>query len=131
LVSRKSTVVGGCCSWGRLRSVLQMKKLMDVQMPPQGESTGLAIEDGVLLARVFSSLPEKSISEIFSVYEETRRPRINTAYKEAAMRWEGVKDRGWFLQKLIEWLMWFILWYKMDAFEASLSYDVRKEELVR
>jgi salicylate hydroxylase len=108
-----------------------MKKLMDVQMPPQGESTGLAIEDGVLLARVFSSLPEKSISEIFSVYEETRRPRINTAYKEAAMRWEGVKDRGWFLQKLIEWLMWFILWYKMDAFEASLSYDVRKEELVR
>lgn len=99
-------------------------------MPPQGESTGLAIEDGILLARVFSSSSEMSIQGAFRVYEKTRRSRIDTAYKEAVLRWENVKDRSWFMQKVIEWLMWAILWYKMDSFESSVSYDVRKEEIV-
>jgi salicylate hydroxylase len=98
-------------------------------MPPQGESTGLAIEDGVLLARVLSS--EKAIQGAFRVYEKTRRPRIDTAYKEAVSRWENVKDRGWFMQKVMEWLMWAVLWYKWGAFESSLSYDVRNEEIAR
>ena len=99
-------------------------------MPPQGESTGLAIEDGVLLARVLSSSSEISIQRAFQVYEKTRRPRIDAAYKEAVFRWEGVKDRSWLVQKLLEWLMWAILWYKIDAIESSVSYDVRKEEIV-
>jgi salicylate hydroxylase len=99
-------------------------------MPPQGESTGLAIEDGVLLARILSSSSELSIQGAFGTYEKTRRPRINTAYNEAVLRWENVKDRNWFMQKVIEWLMWVILWYKMGAFESSLSYDVRNVEMV-
>jgi salicylate hydroxylase len=99
-------------------------------MPPQGESTGLAIEDGVLLARILSSSSEVSIQGAFRTYEKTRRSRIDTAYKEAVLRWENVKDRSWFMQKVIEWLMWAVLWYKMGAFESSLSYDVRKVEIV-
>jgi salicylate hydroxylase len=99
-------------------------------MPPQGESTGLAIEDGILLARILSCSSEMSFQEAFQVYDRTRRARIDTAYKEAMFRWEGVKDRSWFTQKVIEWLMWVFLWYKMDAFESSVSYDVRKEEIV-
>jgi len=99
-------------------------------MPPQGESTGLAIEDGILLARVFSSSPEMSIKRAFQVYEKTRRPRIDAAYREAAFRWEGAKDRSWLMQKILEWLMWVILWYKVDAIESSVSYDVRKESIV-
>jgi 2-polyprenyl-6-methoxyphenol hydroxylase-like FAD-dependent oxidoreductase len=99
-------------------------------MPPQGESTGLAIEDGVLLARVLSSSSEMPIQRVFQVYEKTRRPRIDTAYKEAVSRWENVKDRSWLMQKVVEWLTWVFLWYKMDAFESSVSYDVRKEEIV-
>jgi 2-polyprenyl-6-methoxyphenol hydroxylase-like FAD-dependent oxidoreductase len=98
-------------------------------MPPQGESTGLAIEDGVLLARILSS-SELPIQGAFRTYERTRRSRINTAYEEAVMRWENVKDRSWFMQKVIEWLTWVFLWYKMGAFESSLSYDVRKVEIV-
>jgi salicylate hydroxylase len=98
-------------------------------MPPQGESTGLAIEDGVLLARILSS-SELSIQGAFGTYERTRRSRINTAYEEAVMRWENVKDKSWFMQKVIEWLTWVFLWYKMGAFESSLSYDVRKVEIV-
>jgi salicylate hydroxylase len=98
-------------------------------MPPQGESTGLAIEDGVLLARILS--PSKlSVQGAFRTYEKTRRPRIDAAYKEAVFRWENVKDRSWFMQKVIEWLTWAFLWYKMGAFESSLSYDVRKVEIV-
>jgi len=65
------------------------------------------------------------------VYEKTRRPRIDTAYKEAVLRWWGFKDRSWLMQKLLEWLMWAVVWYKMGDFESSLSYDVRKEEIVK
>lgn len=99
-------------------------------MPPQGESTGLAIEDGVLFARVLSASLQTPIQERFRVYDKTRRPRIDRAYKEAVMKWNGYKDRNWLVQKLIEWLMWVILWNQMSAYEASISYDVRNEELV-
>ncbi|KAE9374241.1 FAD/NAD(P)-binding domain-containing protein [Stipitochalara longipes BDJ] len=114
--------------WSRGRALL----LGDAAhgMPPQGESTGLAIEDGVLLARVMASTSEKLTQESFQAYEKTRRPRIDTAYKEAVMRWENVKDRSWFFQKVIEWLMWLVLWYKWTPFESSMSYDVRKEEIL-
>src|ERR1700712_2014929 len=99
-------------------------------MPPQGESTGLAIGDGVLLARVITSSPGKSIQETFQSYEKTRRPRIDVAYKEAVSRWENVKDRSWVFQKVLEWMMWAFLWYKMFDYESSFSYDVRKEPIV-
>lgn len=99
-------------------------------MPPQGESTGLAIEDAVLLARVLSSRSELSVQEAFQTYEKTRRPRIDIAYKEAVSRWERVKDRSWLMQKLIEWLILIIVWYKISSFELSISYDVREERII-
>lgn len=99
-------------------------------MPPQGESTGLAIEDGVLIARVLSLFSGRPIQEAFGSYEKTRRPRIDKAYQDAVFRWENVKDKSWLVQKIIETLTWVFLWYKMTAFEASMSYDVRKEEIV-
>ena len=71
-----------------------------------------------------------SIKKAFQVYEKTRRPRIDAAYKEAVFRWERTKDRSWFVQKILEWLMWVILWYKVNAIESSTSYDVRKENIV-
>jgi 2-polyprenyl-6-methoxyphenol hydroxylase-like FAD-dependent oxidoreductase len=98
-------------------------------MPPQGESTGLAIEDGVLLARILTN-HNTSVQEAFLAYENTRRSRINSAYKEAVMRWGNMKDRSWLMQKVMEWLMWAILWYKLEAFESSMSYDIRKEPVV-
>jgi len=99
-------------------------------MPPQGESTGFAIEDGVLLARVMASASEKSVQELFRLYEKTRRRRIDIAYDDAILRWENVKDRRWFVQKVLEWLMWLVLWYKWTSFESSMSYDVRQEEIL-
>jgi len=99
-------------------------------MPPQGESTGLAIEDAVLLARVFEKLSTKSIPEIFEAYEKTRRPRIDRAYTEAVSRWSKVKDKSWLVQKLEEWLTWVWMWYKSDDFAKSFAYDVTKEEII-
>jgi salicylate hydroxylase len=99
-------------------------------MPPQGESTGFAVEDAVLLARVFDRFAEKDLSQIFEVYEKTRRPRINKAYKEAVWRWETIKDKSWLWQKFTECLAWGYLWFMRDSFEASVTYDVRNETLV-
>jgi hypothetical protein len=55
-------------------------------MPPQGESTAFAIEDAVLISRDFERFPQGDISRIFMVYENTRRHRIDKAYKEAVFR---------------------------------------------
>lgn len=103
---------------------------MSFQMPPQGESTGLAIEDGVLLARVLSSSSKMTIQESFQTYEKTRRSRIDIAYKDAVFKWDNAKDRSWLMQKVIEWLLWAFLWYKMSVFESSISYDVQKEDII-
>ncbi len=104
-------------------------KLTRVQMPPQGEAAGLALEDAVLLVRVFQEYPDKSVSEVFAIYERTRRPRIDAAYKTANLRWENVKDKGWFNQKLFEWMFWAFLWVKGEGHQRNMAYEVQKEDL--
>jgi len=79
-------------------------------MPPQGESTGLAIEDSVLLARVLEKYSDKPLAAAFKAYEKTRRPRIDTAYKEAVSRWSNVKDKSWLWQKVEEWMTSVYIW---------------------
>lgn len=98
-------------------------------MPPQGEAAGLALEDAVLLARVFEEYPNKSIPEVFTVYERTRRPRINAVYKAANRRWENVKDKGLAKQKLFEWMFWAFLWVKGEGHQQNMAYEVQKEKL--
>ena len=98
-------------------------------MPPQGEAAGLALEDAVLLARVFKEFPNKSTPEAFAIYERTRRPRVNAAYKSANMRWENVKDKGLVKQTLFEWMFWVFLWVKGEGHQQKMAYDVQKEEL--
>ena len=99
-------------------------------MPPQGESTGFAIEDAVLISRVFERFPQGDISRIFKVYENTRRARIDKAYKEAVFRWSQISDKSWFMQKATEWGASWFLWLKRDEFEASVTYDIQEETLV-
>ena len=52
-------------------------------MPPQGESTGIAIEDGVLIAQVLSRSASKSVEQLFSDFESVRRADIEKHYKGA------------------------------------------------
>lgn len=99
-------------------------------MPPQGESTGLAIEDAVLFARIFAKFENQEIDHTFQVYENTRRHRINAAYEEALTRWENVRDKSWIEQKIAEFFTGWWLWWKKDVFEANFAYDVRTVELI-
>jgi 2-polyprenyl-6-methoxyphenol hydroxylase-like FAD-dependent oxidoreductase len=52
-------------------------------MPPQGESTGIAIEDGVLIAHILSRSASRSVEQLFSDYESVRRADIEKHYKGA------------------------------------------------
>jgi 2-polyprenyl-6-methoxyphenol hydroxylase-like FAD-dependent oxidoreductase len=76
-------------------------------MPPQGESTGLAIEDGVLLAHVLSRLETRSVDQLLADYEALRRQTVDAAWKEADWRWKGAAkaDAGWFSTFLMEAFM--------------------------
>ena len=105
--------------------------LIIFQMPPQGEAAGLALEDAVLLARVFQEFSNKTVSEIFPIYEGTRRPRITAAYKAANLRWENVKDKGWIKQKFFEWMFWGFLWVKGEGHQRNMAYDVYQEKLLQ
>jgi hypothetical protein len=66
-------------------------------MAPQGESTGLTIEDSVLLTRVLEKFPDKPVNTAFERYERTIKALIDDrAYQDAVSRWERVKDRRGF-----------------------------------
>jgi len=98
-------------------------------MPPQGESTGVAIEDGVLLARVFSRRDTRSISQLFSDYEVLRRPVIEKTYDETMFRWNRVSNRGWFMAYLMEWLTLVYVWFMNNWSKDNFDRDVRELEL--
>ena len=52
-------------------------------MPPQGESTGIAIEDGVLLAQIMSRRETRPVEQLFSDFESVRRVDIEKHYNDA------------------------------------------------
>ncbi|KAH8589400.1 hypothetical protein B0O99DRAFT_745988 [Bisporella sp. PMI_857] len=95
-------------------------------MPPQGESTGIAIEDGILIARIFQRRDARSIQQLFSDYEATRRDIIHTHYKSADWRWKKATSGTtpmWNI--LLEWFtiifLAFAKWKGFDAFKEDVS----------
>jgi 2-polyprenyl-6-methoxyphenol hydroxylase-like FAD-dependent oxidoreductase len=104
-------------------------------MPPQGESTGIAIEDGILIARILSqhttkadelrSEKTRSIEQLFSDYESFRRPEIDKYY-QAAERWgkmvssKSAGVRG-LLMDLVTMVFLFIKkWQSTDIFKGDV-----------
>ncbi|KAH8728543.1 hypothetical protein GQ44DRAFT_702446 [Phaeosphaeriaceae sp. PMI808] len=100
------------------------------QMPPQGESAGLALEDAVLLSRVLEHRNGKSIEESFQLYDKLRRPRIDTAVKMANFGFETIRQRGWFATILIEWITWIFLALTAPQKGREFAYDVRDIDIV-
>ncbi|AEO67645.1 uncharacterized protein THITE_2051261 [Thermothielavioides terrestris NRRL 8126] len=92
--------------------------------PPQGESSGLAIEDGVLLAHVFSRRDTRSVPQLFADYEALRRDVIKKAHDDAVFRWEQVHDRSWFGMIFLEWLTIVYVWFKNS--KEDFGRDVRE-----
>ena len=106
-------------------------------MPPQGESTGFAIEDAMLFTRIMKEAmnsqeePNQSIPDlvnvkaVFARYERNRRARIDAAYAEANTRWESVKDTGWLASVMREWMIWLFLWFTRSTREKNFTFDVK------
>jgi 2-polyprenyl-6-methoxyphenol hydroxylase-like FAD-dependent oxidoreductase len=96
-------------------------------MPPQGESTGVAIEDGVLLAHVFQRHASRSVAELFTDYEKLRRQRIEKLFKDTTWRWQNAAshDASWVWSIFIDWLtaafVWFMKWRGEDYFADDVS----------
>ncbi|KAF2683400.1 FAD/NAD(P)-binding domain-containing protein [Lentithecium fluviatile CBS 122367] len=102
-------------------------------MPPQGESTGIVFEDGVLFARCLGRWMEKSdgapVKEAFDAYERLRRGRIDTAFDESQSVVRTVNEVGWLGHKIkmniVPWYLWWTKGYR----EAHFVEDVTTSNL--
>lgn len=95
-------------------------------MPPQGESIGIAIEDGVLLAHVLSRHDTRDISRVFQDYERLRRRHIHKLYKETVWRWNNAmkEDAGWLWGIFVEWLTVVFLFFMNRKQKDYFADDV-------
>jgi salicylate hydroxylase len=93
-------------------------------MPPQGEGVGMVLEDVVLLALITGRYGATGLKNVFTLYEDLRRKRIDVAYDEANFRWETVKDSGWLAQAMKEWLTPVFLWWSAKARRATFEEDL-------
>jgi len=95
-------------------------------MPPQGESTGIVLEDGILLARCLlrKQVMQGSIKEAFDAYEKLRRARINSAYEESQAVVNSVKDVGAFGHTLKTFIIPIYLRYSQAQREKHFIEDV-------
>ena len=103
-------------------------------MSPQGESTGICIEDAVVFARAILHHKTHSLPSIFATYERFRRPEIDAAVAEANMRWETIKDSGWLAYRLkcaaTPWFIWWTERERQEAFSRDYSdLDLPIEDL--
>ncbi|WEW57607.1 hypothetical protein PRK78_003074 [Emydomyces testavorans] len=98
-------------------------------MPPQGESIGYALEDALLFARALAKHQEQSLDGAFQAYETLRRKRIEDAHREASMRWETVRDSGYIVTKLKEWIVPVWLWWMRSAQIKAFLFDCEKVEI--
>lgn len=99
-------------------------------MPPQGESTGLAIEDGVLLAHVFQARRTRSIEQLLSDFETVRKPIMDKYHKSAVWAMEhGFHRTSWFKLIIVEWGIWLYLLLKRWTQQNHFAGDVRKLQL--
>jgi salicylate hydroxylase len=100
-------------------------------MPPQGESTGIVFEDGVLFARCLAKwigdrreqgIPVK---EAFEAYENLRRVRINTAFDESQSVVKTVQDTSWWGHKIkmniVPWYLWWTQSYREKHFVEDVT----------
>lgn len=98
-------------------------------MPPQGHSIGLALEDTVLLARLLSEKPELSLEEVFTRWDNIRRPMISESYKHASRGFNSNKELSWFWNLVREWVTWAIISTFGRYMDHQFTYDISKLEI--
>jgi dienelactone hydrolase len=99
-------------------------------MPPQGESTGIAIEDGVLIARILEQSSTKSIDQMFADYEKVRRAVIDKHYVDAErMAKFGFSNTTGLAAIAMEWITSAYMFVRKWNQSADFAGDVRELEL--
>jgi salicylate hydroxylase len=99
------------------------------QMPPGGQSVGLAFEDAILLARLVEHMKPANIPDVFPRLVELRKPRVDKDYLLAEQRWEGVKTISWWWQMIREFFYGIFLFFFSRHIAKSFEYDIFKQEL--
>jgi salicylate hydroxylase len=108
-------------------------------MPPQGESTGIVFEDGVLFSRCLARWMLKCerseqisgggdqppVKEAFDAYEKLRRARIDTAFDESQSVVKTVQDTPWLGHKIkmnvVPWYLWWTRGYREKHFVEDVT----------
>ncbi|KAF5981548.1 salicylate hydroxylase [Fusarium coicis] len=98
-------------------------------MPPQGESTGIAIEDGVLFAHVLSEGIAKGVPYVMEAYETLRRDDIKKLYDETMFRWKAGSSSSWLWSMFMEFATWVYLLLANYRQEDYFKRDVRSFKL--
>ncbi|OAA69007.1 salicylate hydroxylase [Cordyceps fumosorosea ARSEF 2679] len=95
-------------------------------MPPQGESTGVAIEDGVLVAHVLSRRGDgRDVSRMIADYEALRRADVAALHRTSMARWNGGGGGGgWLGRVVMEWMAWVVVSY-LNWTSDHFARDVR------
>ena len=102
-------------------------------MPPQGESTGIVFEDGVLFSRVLARWMQKTrngadgtpVKEAFDAFETLRRGRIEAAWDESQSVVKTVQEVGWFGHRVkmnvVPWYLWWTRGYRERHFVEDVT----------
>lgn len=80
-------------------------------MPPQGESTGVALEDGILMAHVLSRRDTRTVPQMLADFEKLRRHDITEIYKTTMRRFQNRAPTSWLGLVAWDWLAWIIITY--------------------
>lgn len=101
-------------------------------MPPQGEATGIVLEDTVLFARCLARQQELgtgTFKDAFDAYERLRRDRIDAAFKESAAVVKTVQDAGWVGHRIKCFVVPWFLWWTRASREKHFIEDVTTSDL--
>ena len=98
-------------------------------MPPQGESTGICIEDAIVFSRIMMQHTTKSVPSVMKAYERFRHPHTDKAVREATWRWGTAKDQSWLKYQLIIRSTSWYLWWTARAREAEFAEDLSELEM--
>lgn len=101
-------------------------------MPPQGEATGIVLEDTVLFARSLARQQELgtgTFTDAFAAYERLRRERIDAAFKESGAVVKTVQDAGWLGHTIKCFIVPWFLWFTSGKREKHFVEDVTTSDL--
>ncbi|KAF8847336.1 FAD binding domain protein [Acephala macrosclerotiorum] len=105
-------------------------------MPPHAsQGVSMALEDVFLLSRLLSK-PEHSLEEVFGIYEEKRRPRVNEMFKTAERNGAVRKNTShWRLrvnEVMVSGASWIYQTCHLDQLglgQGPLAYDIETENI--